>query len=145
MEADSEAVPSSLVELIEGEEMPSVVIGPITRTDIVRYAGAGGDFNPIHHDEEFARSAGFPGVFSMGMLQGGVLAQRLARWVGPLNVLTLSVRFTAQVWPGDELTITGRVRRIDQLGTERHAHLELAVTRQAGDPAVTAKATVRVA
>ena len=56
--------------------------GPLTRTDFVRYQGASGDFNPIHHDDEFAQSAGYPTVFSVGMLQAGILGElrdRLAR------------------------------------------------------------------
>lgn len=53
---------------------------PLTRSHIVRYADAVGDFNPIHHDEEFARSAG---VFGMGLLQAGLFGQRLTAWVGP--------------------------------------------------------------
>ncbi|MER7433597.1 MaoC/PaaZ C-terminal domain-containing protein [Pseudonocardia alni] len=53
--------------------MPAWEFGPLTRSHIVRYAGAGGDFSPIHHDEEFARSAGMPGVFGMGLLHGGLL------------------------------------------------------------------------
>ncbi|MTD44478.1 acyl dehydratase [Conexibacter sp. W3-3-2] len=88
---------------------PPQRIGPITRTDIVRYAGAGGDFNPIHHDEAFARAAGSDGVFAMGLLSGGIVAARLARWAGPENVASYRVRFTGQVWPGDELLLTGDV------------------------------------
>ena len=53
------------VALAIGDEMPSSQFGPLTRSHIVRYAGAGGDFNPIHHDEQFARAAGMPGAFGM--------------------------------------------------------------------------------
>lgn len=84
-------------------------IGPITRTDIVRYAGAGGDFNPIHHDEAFARAAGSDGVFAMGLLSGGIVAARLARWAGPEHVRSYRVRFTGQVWPGDVLVLTAEL------------------------------------
>ncbi len=128
-------------ELAAGDEMPAEVIGPITRTHIVRYAGAGGDLNPIHHDEPLAHSFGLPSVFSMGMLQGGALAQRLARWIGPANVLTLTMRFTGQVWPGDELSLTGRVASVEA-GV---ATLELAATRQSGDVVIEATATAHVA
>ncbi len=88
---------------------PEQRIGPITRTDIVRYAGAGGDFNPIHHDEEFARAAGSDGVFAMGLLSGGIVAVRLARWARPAHVSTYRVRFTGQVWPGDALVLTAEI------------------------------------
>ena len=73
--------PTAPVALAVGDEMPASEFGPLTRSHIVRYAGAGGDFNPIHHDEEFARSAGMPGVFGMGLLHGGLLGQRLAAYV----------------------------------------------------------------
>ena len=57
-------------------------VGPLTRTDFVRYQGASGDFNPIHHDEEFAQAAGYPTVFSVGMLQAGILATLATDWLG---------------------------------------------------------------
>jgi acyl dehydratase len=132
---------AALTELAPGDEMPSAGIGPISRTDIVRYAGAGGDFNPIHHDEPMAQGFGLPGVFSMGMLQGGALAQRLARWVGPANVQTFTLRFTGQVWPGDELTLAGRVEDVD----DGVATLTLTAARQDGDVVIKAAATARVA
>lgn len=125
--------------------MPKFETTPITRTDIVRYAGAGGDFNPIHHDELFAKSAGLPSIFAMGMLQGGVLAQRLARWVGPNNVVSLTIRFTGQVWPGDVLSFSGRVTGIEGLVPEKVALVELAATRQTGERVIAATATARVA
>lgn len=133
--------PSAPVTLVEGDELPVYETAPITRTDIVRYAGAGGDLNPIHHDEPFAQSAGMPSTFAMGMLQGGILAQRLARWVGPENVTNLSIRFTGQVWPGDVLTLSGRVTGV----SERVATIELAVARQTGDRVIAATATTRTA
>jgi acyl dehydratase len=138
-------LPSAPVALAEGEELPTATAGPMTRTDFVRYAGAGGDFHPLHHDEVYAREAGLPGVFGMGMLHAGILGNHLARWVGPDNIRRFGIRFTGQVWPGDLLTITGRVERVEQSDDGPVAHLTLAVTRQTGDPAITATATVRVA
>src|ERR1700752_3076756 len=102
-------MPLKPLALQEGEPGPQATIGPITRTDIVRYAGAGGDFNPIHHDEQFALAAGMPSVFSHGLLSAGLLGQYLARWVGPENVRSFGVRFTGQVWPGDTLTLRAQV------------------------------------
>jgi acyl dehydratase len=138
-------LPSGPVALAEGDELPTATAGPMTRTDFVRYAGAGGDFHPLHHDEVYAREAGLPGVFGMGMLHAGILGNHLARWVGPDNIRRFGIRFTGQVWPGDLLTITGRVERVEQSDDGPVAHLTLAVTRQTGDPAITATATVRVA
>ena len=125
--------------LAEGDEL-SVTVGPLTRTDFVRYAGASGDFHPLHHDDVYAREAGLPGVFGMGMLHGGMLGVQLARWVGSENLRRFAIRFTGQVWPGDELTLTGRVERVE----DGLAHLALAVVRQTGDEAIRATATAVV-
>jgi acyl dehydratase len=132
----SSKLPTAPVALAEGDELPRTAIGPITRTDIVRYAGASGDFTTVHHDDAIATSAGYPSVFAMGMLHAGALSMKLARWVGPENVRTFTVRFTGLVWPGDTLTFSGRVSRIEQSGAERLAHLELEVTRQSDDVVV---------
>src|SRR6266536_2966034 len=101
------------MSLQPGSAGPAANVGPLTRTDIVRYAGASGDFNPIHHDEEFARSAGMPAVFGIGMHSAGLLGQYLARWVGLSNVRRFGVRLTGQVWPGDTLALAGEVERVE--------------------------------
>jgi len=116
--------------------MPASEFGPLTRSHIVRYAGAGGDFNPIHHDEEFARSAGMPGVFGMGLLHGGLLGQRLAAWVGLAHIRAYRIRFTGQVWPGDVLSFTGTVT-----GVRGNPNLYYF---GAGDPAIKATAVAKV-
>src|SRR5580693_5058985 len=90
-------------DLAVGHTLPPRTFGPLTRTDFVRYQGASGDFNPIHHDEEFARSAGFETVFSVGMLQAGLLATYCTDLLGAANVRRFKVQFREQVWPGDEL------------------------------------------
>lgn len=86
-----------------------IITAPVTRTQIVRFAGAGGDFNPMHHDEEFAHAAGQPSVFAMGQLTAAMLGRLAAEWLGRENLRELSVRFTAKVWPGDVLRLTGAV------------------------------------
>ncbi|MGX6447440.1 MaoC/PaaZ C-terminal domain-containing protein [Patulibacter sp. S7RM1-6] len=134
-------VPSAPVALAVGDELPASTFGPVTRTDIVRYAGAGGDLNPIHHDETFARAAGLPGVFAMGMLPAGVLGNRLARWVGPDNVRRFAVRFTGQIWPDDVLRLTGTVTAVE--GDE--ATIGLLVTRGDAEPVLRGSATATVA
>lgn len=138
---DPAPVPVAPIVLRAGDELPAHRFGPVTRTDIVRYAGAGGDLNPIHHDEAFAQAAGFPGVFAMGMFHAGILGDRLARWVGPDNLRAFTVRFTGQVWPGDELRFSGHVVDVqDGLAT-----IELLVTREGDEPVLTATAAATVA
>ena len=121
------------------ETLPPRTFGPITRTDIVRYQGASGDFNPIHHDEEFARRSGAPTVFSVGMLQAGFLASYCTELAGAGNVLDFEVRFRDRVWPGDVLTC--RATAIDAGPTR--ARLELVVERADGAVVASGRATVR--
>lgn len=117
------------------------VVGPVTRTDFVRYQGASGDMNPIHHDEEFARAAGFPTPFAVGMWQAGLVGTYLTDWLGAENVRRFRVRFVEQVWPGDELTITCEaVTEVVRSGVQQ-LDLELACTRQTGGRAVTVWST----
>ncbi len=118
-----------------------LVYGPVTRTDFVRYQGASGDMNPIHHDEEFATAAGFPSPFSVGMFQAGLLASWATDWLGAENVRNYRVRFKEQVWPGDVLTCTGEVAKEYEVDGERRVDLELSCTRQTGGVAIAAWAT----
>lgn len=114
-------------DLVEGSTSPEYLAGPISRTDIVRYAGAGGDFNPIHHDEAFATSIGLPSVFSMGLLQAGLLSHLVSDWLGLANLRTYEVRFAARVWPGETLRSTGRVVRSYDEDGQRRVEVELTV------------------
>jgi acyl dehydratase len=145
---------------------PPRTIGPITRTDVVRYQGASGDMNPIHHDEPFALAAGHPAPLVVGMFQAGVLAAWAVDWLGAENVRSFKVRWKEPVWPGDVLTFSGKIARVfeeaSESGTERseihrlgkgceailcenlsekRAALELLCTRQTGGVAVQGWAT----
>jgi acyl dehydratase len=123
-----------------GATGPARTYGPITRTDIVRYAGASGDFNPNHHDEEFARGAGFPSVFSMGMLQAGILATYATDWLGAERIRRFTVRFLDQVWPGDELACEGVVTRRVVDGDDELLTVDLTCRRQTGAVAISGSA-----
>jgi acyl dehydratase len=83
---------------------------PLTRTDLVMYAGASGDFNPMHHDEIAAQKAGLPSVFGHGMFTAGLLATAITDYVGIGNLKSYRVRFTKQTWPGEVLTTSVTVR-----------------------------------
>ncbi len=82
----------------------------LTRTDLVMYAGASGDFNPVHHDEVAAQQAGLPSVFGHGMFTAGLLATAITNYVGIGNLKSYRVRFTKQTWPGEVLTTSVTVR-----------------------------------
>lgn len=113
-----------------GSEPEALTIGPVTRTDFVRYQGASGDMNPIHHDETFARAAGFEAPLGVGMFPAGVMTTWATNWLGPENVRRARIRWKRPVWPGDTLTFSGRVagKRQDQ----RAVDLELQGVNQDG-------------
>ncbi|WP_428339018.1 FAS1-like dehydratase domain-containing protein [Mycobacterium sp.] len=106
----------------------STVLTPLTLTDLVRYAGASGDFNPIHHDIEFARANGHPGVFAMGMLGAGMLGDAVLSHCGASAVADWKVKFHAPIWVGDELTC--RLTAQESVGKEERYHLEVLVADQ---------------
>jgi len=76
----------------------------LTRTDLVMYAGASGDFNPMHTDEVAAKAAGLPSVFGHGMFSAGLLATAITNYVGVGNLASYRMRFTKQTWPGEVLS-----------------------------------------
>lgn len=131
------------IEATVGQALPERTVGPITQTDIVRFAGAGGDFNPLHHDPEFVESSGFPGVISMGQMQAGMLAGWVSDRFGIEHLREFEVRFVAPVFLGDTLTLGGTIVSIGEDAGETIAHLELAATGTKG-PVVTGAALVVV-
>lgn len=113
-----------------GDEAP-VITHKLTRTDLVRYAGASGDFNPMHHDEVAAQASGQPSVFGHGMFSMGVLGSALTDYVGVGNLTRYQVRFARQTWPDEELTtkivVTGKREEDGQ------KLIDMAVTLSNGD------------
>ena len=117
----------------------------LTRTMFVRYAGASGDFNPMHHDDTIATQVGNPSVFGHGMLSMGLAARVLKDWFGAESLRRLQVRFAKQVWPGDVLTCTVVVTGKREDGGEHLVDLDLTVANQDGVTAITGSATAAVA
>lgn len=117
----------------------------LSRTRIVQYAGASGDFNPLHHDETFTRdTAGMPGIFAHGMLTMGMTGRVLTDWFGAESIVEYGARFVAQVWPGDTLTATATID--DMHATADTTELDLTVTtvNQRGEVVLAGSAKVRV-
>jgi len=137
-------MPRAFDDIQEGDELPAVVVENLTRTDLVRYAGASGDFNPIHHDELFAKAAGNPSVFGHGMLTAGFVGRCITDFVGPENVRRYKVRFATRVWPGDTITCRGRVTRKYEEAGERRIDGEVAALNQKGEVAVSGTFTAAV-
>jgi acyl dehydratase len=118
----------------------SITYSKITRTDIVRYAGASGDFNKIHHDEPFAQSIGLPQVFSIGMFQAGLLSSFVTDWLGVEQIRKVTLRFKEQVWPEDELTCAGTVTSIEN----GRVVVDIVCTRQTGGVAIAGTAEFEI-
>jgi acyl dehydratase len=132
-------------QLSVGASREAVVVDDLTRTQLVMYAGASGDYNPLHTDEVFAtKVAGFPGVFAHGMLTMALTGKALTDWVGDGRLRTFGVRFRGQVWPGDTLTTTVTVRALDEVDGEPVADLDVVTTNQAGDVVLSGTASARL-
>ena len=117
----------SASELNVGDVHSEVVVDDLTRTQIVQYAGASGDYNPLHTDEIFATQvAGFPSIFAHGMLTMGLAGKMVTNYVGDGRLRSFGGRFRAQVWPGD--TLTARAEVVGIRDDERGPLVELRIT-----------------
>jgi acyl dehydratase len=117
----------------------------LTRTQIVMYAGAAGDFHPLHTDDRFAREvAGSPGVFAHGMLTLGMTARAVTDWVGEGRLLTFGGRFARPVWPGDRLSTQVTVTALREVDGEPVADLDVVTVNGDGEPVVTGYACARL-
>jgi acyl dehydratase len=124
-----------------GDTAPPLVIEGLTRTNFVRYAGASGDFNPMHHDDTIASKVGNPSVFGHGMLTAGFMARVVKDWFGPTALRRFQVRFSKQVYPGDTLTCTATVTAKRDEDGEHLVDVACAVTNQDGVEVLTGSAT----
>ena len=137
------AVSASALQV--GDERSLELTDDLTRTQLVQYAGASGDYNPLHSDEKYAREvAGFPGVFAHGMLTMGMTARILTDWMGDGRLTRYGVRFVKQVWPGDALTATATVDAVREEDGDWLADLRVVTVNQDGDTVVSGTATARL-
>ena len=114
-----------------GDVIPSYTTGPITRTNLVRYAGASGDFNPLHHDETFAKMIGLNSVIAHGMLIMAIVGEAITAWVENKYLRKLSVRFSSMTEPVNwndventkkraTITVSGKVvKKYEENGEKR--------------------------
>lgn len=124
----------------EGDVAPEVR-HTLTRTDLVRYAGASGDFNPMHHDDVQAREVGLESVFGHGMFSMGLLARSVTDWVGIGALRHLKVRFTKQTWPGEELVSAVTVTAKREASGEHLVDVEISLSNSDGQVKAAGEAT----
>ena len=133
------------VDVKVGDSKSLVVFDNLTRTQIVMYAGASGDYNPLHSDELFTtKVAGYPSVFAHGMLSMGLTGRMLTDWLGPAALKKFGVRFTRQVWPGDTLTARGEVTDVTEVDGQKLATIKLTTVNQNGEPVVEGEAVAAI-
>jgi acyl dehydratase len=130
-------------DVAEGDEAP-VRSHVLSRTDLVAYAGASGDFNPMHHDEVKATAAGQPSVFGHGMFSMGFLGSAITDYVGVGHVRRFQARFAKQTWPDEvlrtKIVVTGK--RMD--GDEALVDLDVRLHNAEGEEKVVGEATAVV-
>ncbi len=130
----------SKVRSVEVGDEASPFTHTLTRTDLVMYAGASGDFNPMHTDEVTAKAAGMPSVFGHGMFSMGLLGTALTNYVGVGNLKSYKVRFTKQTWPDEELTTHIVVTGTRTVGDEKLVDLECSLANGDGEVKVAGSA-----
>jgi acyl dehydratase len=132
-------------ELSVGDVHEATLVEDLKRTQIVQYAGSSGDYNPLHTDEVFTTEvAGYPSVFAHGMLTMGMTGAMLTDYVGDGRLTKYGVRFTAQVWPGDDLKATATVDALREEGGEHLVDLKVSTVNQDGAEVLSGYATARV-
>ena len=128
-------------DLTVGDTHAERLVEDLKRTQIVQYAGASGDYNPVHTDELFTKEvAGYPTVFAHGMLTMGMTGRMLTNYVGDGRLTEYGVRFTNQVWPGDTLDATATVLKVE----DGLVDLDVTTVNQKGDVVLKGSAQARV-
>ena len=129
-----------------GDRREIVIVDNLTRTQLVQYAGASGDYNPLHSDEVYVtKVAGYPTVFAHGMLTMGATGKVLTDWFGADQLASYSARFIGQVWPGDTLTAVATVSAVTQQDGHQLAEVDVSTRNQHGQEVLSGRATARIA
>lgn len=128
----------------EGDELPSLKKPAIEQVQLVRYAGASGDFNQIHTVDTYAREAGLDGTIAHGMLIMGILGQMISSFAGVKAVKSYGVGFKSMTKPGDVLTAGGIVKKKYEKDGKKFIDCKLYVKDEAGDVKIDGKSTIEV-
>lgn len=118
-------------ELKAGQRLTSLTKASVTKVQLVKYAGASGDFNPLHTDDDFAKKIGMQGVIAHGMLVMGFLGEYVMNLAGDLAVPTnFKMRFGAMTVPGDQITCSAFVENVYEEEGKRFVQLELIAEKE---------------
>jgi len=135
----------SAAKLKVGDVHTARLVEDLKRTQIVQYAGASGDYNPLHTDEVFTtKVAGYPSVFAHGMLTMGMTGKMLTDYVGDARLTKYGVRFTSQVWPGDTLDAKATLKAITDRDGVKLAEFDVSTTNQDGVEVLSGYAEARI-
>ncbi len=135
----------SKADITVGQTREVVLTEDLTRTQIVQYAGASGDYNPLHTDATYAQEvAGYPGVFAHGMLTMGMTGRAVTDWVGDGRLTAFGVRFTSQVWPGERLVSRLTVKQLRTDGDVDLVDLDVVTVNSDHVPVISGYATARL-
>ena len=116
-----------------GDEFEKITKEPVTEVQLVKYAGASGDFNPIHTVHHVAEQAGLGGVIAHGMLIMGFVGQAITTWIPHDGLKKFSVRFRGMTRPGDVITVSGKVTDKNADGRACSFTCELTAADQKGE------------
>jgi acyl dehydratase len=135
----------SAAKLAVGETHTARIVDDLTRTQIVQYAGASGDYNPLHTDEIFTtKVAGYPSVFAHGMLTMGMTGKMLTDYVGDARLTKYGVRFTSQVFPGDTLDASATLKSVTEKDGVKLGEFDVKTVNQNGVEVLSGYAEARL-
>lgn len=129
-----------------GDKLAPLSKEAISRVQLAQYAGASGDLNPLHLDDDFAKKVGLDGAIAHGMLIMGFLGEYVMQIANKqAKVVNLKMRFGKMTVPGDEIECSGIVKDTFELHGNRHIELDLYATKSTGDVVGTGSATLQLA
>lgn len=129
-------------QIESGMELPSLIIGKLTHAAIIRYAGASGDFNPIHNDPEAAKAYGLGGTVAHGMFVMAYLGRYCTSLTDKRRVKTFHAKFKGMARPGQTLTCTGKIKRKKEENGEKLAVISMEVADENGEVKVSGEMSV---
>lgn len=134
-----------LINLQEGDKLTPLLKSAISRVQLAQYAGASGDMNPLHLDDDFAKKVGLDVAIAHGMLIMGFLGEYVMKIANTqAKVVNLKMRFGKMTFPGDEIECAGMVKETFDLNGKHHIELELYAIKGTGDVVGTGNATLQL-